>query len=100
MEKKFYVLKLNPPRPDFPMTMTDDERKIMIQHINFWKPFLDDGSMLIMGPVMDPEGMYGLGIVAVDNEEQVKEFIRNDPASAINTYEYYPIKAMVSEKLW
>jgi uncharacterized protein YciI len=99
MEKKYFVMKLNPSRPDFAATMTDDEKKIMREHINFWQPYLVEGTMLIMGPVMDPEGMYGLGIVAVDNEEQVKEFIRNDPASAINTYEYYPIMAVVGDRL-
>jgi len=99
MNKKYFVLKLNPSRPDFAQTMTAEEKDIMQQHIAYWKPYLDQGVMLIFGPVMDPEAAYGLGIVAVDNEDEVKRLIDNDPASKINIYEYHPIKALVSGKL-
>lgn len=39
--------------------------------------------------------LYGLGIIAVESEEEVKEFIANDPATQINRYEYYPMMAVV-----
>jgi uncharacterized protein len=99
MNTKYFVLKLLPLRPDFAMTMTDEERKIMMEHIAYWKPFLDEGVMLVMGPVFDPKGAYGLGIVKLDSEEKLRELISKDPAAAINKYEYYPIMALVSEKL-
>jgi hypothetical protein len=35
--------------------------------------------------------------VAVDDEAEVKEMIANDPAATINTYEYYPMLAIVRE---
>jgi uncharacterized protein len=98
MNKKYFVLKLNPSRPDFAQTMTAEERGIMQQHINYWKPFIEQGTMLIFGPVLDPAGVYGLGIVAVNNEEEVIHLIDNDPASKINIYEYHPMMAIVSEK--
>lgn len=44
---------------------------------------------------MDPKGPYGLGIVSVDNEQELKDFITNDPAGKINKYEYFPMKAIV-----
>ena len=56
---------------------------------------MEQGVMLIFGPVMDSEGIYELGIVSVDNEEDVKRLIDNDPASKINIYEYHPMMAMV-----
>ena len=99
MNTKYFVLKLLPLRPDFAMTMTDEERKIMTEHIAYWKPYLDQGLMLVMGPVLDPKGAYGLGIVKLDSEEQLKELISKDPAASINQYEYYPIMALTSEKL-
>ena len=95
MNKKYFVLKLNPTRHDFAQTMTVAEKEIMQQHIVYWKRYMDQGIMLIFGPVMDPEAVYGLGIVAVDDEQQVKELIDNDPASKINIYEYHPMMAMV-----
>ena len=93
--KKYFVLKLNPSRPDFAQTMTQDEKEIMQQHINYWKKYMQEGIMLILGPVLDPKGVYGLGIIAVDSEDQVNELLSNDPASKINNYEYYPMLASV-----
>ncbi|WP_018616129.1 YciI family protein [Segetibacter koreensis] len=98
MNKHYFVLKLLPNRPDFAETMTTEERNIMQQHVSYWKEYLDKGIMLVFGPVLDPKGVYGLGIIAVDNEEQVKTLIDNDPASAINKYEYHRMMAVVPEK--
>ncbi len=94
MEKQYFMLKLNPCRPDFAQTMTQEERKIMEQHIVYWKEYMDKGIMLIFGPVLDPKGVYGLGIVKVDNVEQLKELIAGDPASQINHYEYHQMRAV------
>jgi len=44
---------------------------------------------------MNPKGFYGLGVVAVDNEQELKDFIANDPAGKINSYEYFPMRAVV-----
>jgi len=99
MEKKYFALYLNPSRPNFAQTMTDEERNIMLRHIEYWKGYLKQGIMLVFGPVMDPKEVYGLGIVAVDDETQLAHLIENDPASKINTYEYFPMRAVVSEHL-
>ena len=98
MNKKYFALKLNPSRPDFAQTMTPEELDIMQQHIVYWKEYMAKGIMLIFGPVLDPAGVYGLGIITAENEEQVNELIANDPASQINQYEYHQMMAVVPEK--
>ena len=98
MNKKYYVIKLIPNRADFAQTMTSEERSIMQQHIAYWKEYMSQGIMLIFGPVLDPTGVYGLGIISADSDEQVKQLTGNDPASKINKYEYYPMMAVVPEK--
>lgn len=98
METKYYVLHLLPSRPDFAQTMTNEEHSIMMEHIAYWTAIMNKGKVLAFGPVLDPKSIYGLGIIAVENEEEVKEFIANDPAGKINKYEYYPMKAIVPEK--
>jgi hypothetical protein len=95
MEKQFYAVYLNPSRPDFATTMTDSEREIMVQHVAYWTEKLNQGKVYAFGPVIDPKGIYGLGVVAVDNEQELKDFIANDPAGQINHYEYFPMKAVV-----
>jgi hypothetical protein len=39
--------------------------------------------------------IYGLGIVVVENEQELKDFIANDPAGKISKYEYFPMNAVV-----
>ena len=96
MEKQYYVLYLIPSRPDFAQTMNDEERGIMLQHVDYWKEHMKAGKVIVFGPVFDPAGAYGLGILAVSSEEEVTAFIQKDPASQINRYEYYPIRAIVA----
>src|SRR5512139_1392725 len=96
--KKYFALKLIPSRPDFAQTMTDEERTIMQQHIAYWRDYMNKGKVIVFGPVLDPNAVYGLGIVTVDEEEEVKALIAGDPASRINGYEYYPMLAAVPEK--
>ena len=94
MAKKFFALKLVPPRPTFAQDMTDEERSIMQEHIGFWMELMKQGKVVVFGPVLDPQAVYGLGIVAVDDEEEVKFMIANDPAIKINRYEYHPMMAI------
>ena len=96
MNKKFFAVKLIPPRADFAQTMTDDERTIMQEHAAYWKLYMDKGMVHVFGPVLDPKGVYGFGVVSVDDEEQLKEFINNDPSLKINGVEYYPMMAVVA----
>jgi uncharacterized protein len=95
MEKKYFVLYLLPSRPDFAQTMTDQEREIMGQHMNYWREKMDEGKVVVFGPVMDPESIYGLGIVAMNDEHELATFIASDPAGQINKYEFFPMMAVV-----
>jgi uncharacterized protein YciI len=98
MDKKYFVLHLLPARPDFAQTMTDEERAIMMKHVAYWTEIMNQGKVVAFGPVLDPNEVYGLGIISVDSEQEVKDFIANDPAAKINKYEYFPMKAIVPTK--
>ncbi|WP_274653323.1 YciI family protein [Paenibacillus humicola] len=96
----YFMLKYPPARPTFPGDMTEAEREIMNTHVAYWKNLMDHGHVLVFGPVMDDKGPYGLGIVKAESEDQVRGFIRNDPAvqgKLMNT-EFYPMNAVVPEK--
>jgi uncharacterized protein YciI len=77
------------------MDMTDEERAVMMEHIAYWKKWMDEGRVVVFGPVMDPAGPYGMGVVQAGNEAEVQEFVANDPASKINRYEFYPMRAVL-----
>lgn len=94
MNKQQYFLKLNPPRPGFMMDMNETEKDIMQKHVAYWMGLLQEGIAIVFGPVMDPAGGYGAGVVSVNDEEQLKQLIANDPANGLNHYEYHPMRAV------
>src|SRR5688572_2036962 len=96
MNKKYYTLYLLPLRSNFAETMTEQERDIMMKHVAYWNDLMSKGIAIVFGPVFDPKETYGLGIVAIDDEAQLKEIIAHDPAAQINRYEYYPMRAIVA----
>jgi hypothetical protein len=95
--KKHYFLKLNPPRPDFAFTMSGEERAVMLRHVDYWGQLLKAGIAIAFGPVFDPAGGYGVGIVAADGEEQLQRLISEDPANGLNRYEYHPMRAVYNQ---
>lgn len=92
--KNHFFLKLIPPRPTFAMDMTQDERNIMMQHVAYWTNLLNKNIAIVFGPVMDPNGAYGVGVVEVNSEEEVNDLIANDPANGLNRYEKFPMRAV------
>ncbi len=54
--------------------------------------------VIVFGPVMDPKGPYGMGVLEADEEEQVNKFTEEAPGSKINTYEFYPMRAVLPDK--
>ena len=93
MQKQYFFLKLIPPRASFTRDMTDAERAVMHAHIAYWAPHVEAGTMIVMGPVADPKGGWGLGVIGVESEEQLSQLIKNDPANGLNHYEVYPMFA-------
>ena len=94
MSKQQYILKLNPPRASFRMDMTEDERAIMAKHIEYWKPYIQSGTAIVIGLVGDLKGGFGVGVIQADSEEQLNDLLVNDPANGLHSYEVHPIRAM------
>jgi len=94
INKQHFFLKLIPPRPTFAMDMTQDERNIMMQHVAYWTELMNRNIAIVFGPVMDPNGVYGIGVVEVNSEEEVNVLIENDPANGLNKYEKFAMQAV------
>ena len=97
MGKKHFFIRLIPPRISFTADMTEPERTIMQEHVVYWKGLLDRGIAIVYGPVFDPNGGYGIGIVEVDNEEKVRHIMDNDPTMKSGQFTY-EINSMRCEK--
>jgi uncharacterized protein YciI len=79
MGGKLFLFRLLPPRADFAQTMTPDEQHAMTRHAAYWRELLDEGRVVVYGPVADPEGVWGLGVVRAGSQAEVIELGERDP---------------------
>ena len=75
-----FAFRLLAPRPTFVEDMTDEERAVMAEHVEYWQGLMAAGVAVAFGPVLDPAGPYGLAVVEVPVPERVDEVIAADPA--------------------
>lgn len=79
-----FFYKLIPPRPTFPLDMTEEEGTIMQEHFAYWSSLIAGGKAVAYGPVMDPKGTYGIAVVETDDETTAQIIAGNDPAIKSN----------------
>lgn len=77
---QFYLCKLIPPCASFPQDMTDTEKAVMAEHVAYWTELAEQGIAVVFGPVVDPAGAWGLGVLRVEDEEHLRRLTSNDPA--------------------
>ena len=94
MEKKHFFIKLFAPRPTFSQDMTETEREMMMKHIAYWQALTLKRTSIVYGPVFDPAGPYGMGIVEVDSEADAQDLMLNDPTIQSNTNFSFEIAPM------
>jgi uncharacterized protein YciI len=67
-----FFLRLIPPRPSFPSDMTESEAAVMKLHVNYWQNLLDRGAVVAFGPIFEPAGPWGLGIIQAEGEAEAR----------------------------
>lgn len=89
MSGSLYLFRLIPPRADFAQTMTDTEQGAMAQHVAYWQELLAAGRVVAYGPVADPEGVWGLGVLRVADRAEALAIGAADPSVTlgVNTFE-------------
>ena len=95
-----FFLKLIAPRPSFALDMNESEREMMHRHFLYWKSRQDKGEVLVFGPVMDPKGPFGMGVIAAADENAARAFSEGDPAMQAGAgfrCEMYPMRAVTRE---
>lgn len=74
-----FLFRLLPPRPDFAQTMSPAEQQAMGDHQSYWQELLKAGRVVVYGPVADPEGVWGLGVVRAEDQAEVIAIGEQDP---------------------
>jgi uncharacterized protein YciI len=94
----FFFCRLNPPRPSFVLDMTPAEGAAMSAHADFWRAEAARGSAVVFGPVVDPGGPWGLGVVEVADEAAARALLDKDPAILAGVglrYDLFPMMGAI-----
>ena len=89
-----FLCKLLAPRPTFPADMTPQEAGLMQEHGAYWRGIAVRGHAIVVGPVFDPAGAWGMAVVDVANAPAATALTAEDPivtAQAGFRYEVYPV---------
>lgn len=78
--ERFFLLRLIAPRPSFALDMNEEERAVMGAHLVYWRASMAEGNVVVFGPVGDPQGPWGMGVVKAADEAAVRAWADNDPA--------------------
>ena len=91
----FFFVRTQNPRPSFHLDMTPDERAAMEQHVAYWSEQAALGVAIVFGPVMDPAGVYGIGVYKVADERQMQNLLEGDPAKGLLQCQAFPMAGAV-----
>jgi uncharacterized protein YciI len=95
----YFLCRLLPPRSDFMATMTAAERTVMQAHVAYWTGKVGSGEAVAFGPVADPAGGYGIGIIRVADRREVEALRDADPAMQSGlgfSYDILPMPQLVT----
>jgi uncharacterized protein YciI len=79
---RYFMCRLVPPRPTFAFDMNEQEKAVMQAHAAYMAEHVRTGTVVVCGPVADPAGPYGLGVLRVRDEDELKAFLAKDPAGS------------------
>ena len=91
----YFFIRTQNPRPTFHLDMTAEERSIMEKHVAYWSEKATQGIAIVFGPVMDPKGVYGIGVYQVQDEPEMRQLLEQDPANGLLQYEALPMARAV-----
>jgi uncharacterized protein YciI len=72
----------------------------MQAHSQYWRSRQAQGEVLVFGPVLDPKGAYGMGIIVAPDDAGAQVFPDGDPAIKANigfTCEINPMRAVTRD---
>ncbi len=85
----YFFVRTQNPRPTFHLDMTAEERAIMERHIAYCSEKAAQGIAIVFGPVMDPQGVYGIGVYQTQDETEMQDILEHDPAKGLLEFEFF-----------
>ena len=94
----YFLYKLTPPRPTFHLDMTRAEGRLMMDHVQYWNMLKNEEQVIAFGPVADPEGLYSIVVMQLENRADANILVANDPTILANvgfTFSVCPMPDLV-----
>jgi uncharacterized protein YciI len=95
----YFFIRTQNMRPTFQLDMTAEEREVMQRHVAYWTEKATQGIAIVFGPVLDPKGVYGIGVYQAKDEAEMKEMLDLDPANGLLQVDVLPMARAVVGKL-
>ncbi len=66
----------------------------MREHAGYWTGWTERGKVVVFGPVIDPNGVFGMAVIEAESEEEVRGLIAGDPVTkaGLGSYEVHPMR--------
>lgn len=91
----YFFVRTQNPRPTFNLDMTPEERAIMNRHVAYWTEKAQQSIAIVFGPVLDPQGTFGIGVYKVQDEAEMRDLLEHDPANDLLRSEALPMATAV-----
>jgi hypothetical protein len=76
---QYFLFRLLPPRLTSTQDLTAEERAVMKSHGPYSRGKLSEGKIIAFGPVADPAGGWGVGILRVADPAEAGQLTAADP---------------------
>ena len=76
---KYYFYRLQLSRPTFLSDMTGEEKGLLMKHDAYLQDLLTKKKAIVFGPVADPAGLWGAGVLQLDDGEDAQALMDADP---------------------
>lgn len=63
----------------------------MEKHVAYCSEKAAQSIAIVFGPVMDPNGVYGIGVYQVQDEAEMRQLLDHDPTNDLLKYEVLPM---------
>jgi uncharacterized protein YciI len=79
--------------------MTEAEGTIMQEHFAYWLGLMDERKVVVVGPVLDPKGTYGIAVLEVEDESIAQNIASSDPAITSQAGFRFEVHSMIDAKV-
>ena len=92
-----WLVILRPTREEMAFEPTDEELRIVSDHYEYLVRLRDEGKLVVAGPSIVAGDTFGIGVIDVHDEDEVRAIVAEDPAveSGAMTAEIRPLRIAV-----